>query len=105
MLAFSSLAAEKGDVPWVEAIFYGLRAAVVGIVLAALIRIARRSIRNGAAGAIALLAFAGIFILHVPFPAIVLGAGIAGLALGGLRPGALRPPVGPVVAGGGGEAF
>jgi chromate transporter len=75
-----------GDVGWVAAIFSGLRAAVIGIVAAALIRIATKALRNWAMYAVAALAFVGIFVAHVPFPVVVLGAGLLGLIVGPLAP-------------------
>ena len=71
-----------GDVPAVEGIFYGIKPAVVAVVLFAAWRIGSRSIRNGALFAIAALAFVGIFFFDIDFPWIVLAAGILG-AIGG----------------------
>jgi chromate transporter len=71
-----------GRVPAVEAVFYGLKASVMAIVAAAMIRIARKALKNEVMWSISALAFAAIFFLGVPFPAIVIGAGLAGL-LGG----------------------
>jgi chromate transporter len=69
---------------WVAAVFYGLKAAVVAIVVHAMIRIAKRSLKHPAFVAIAILAFAALFFLRAPFPLVVLLAGLIGL-LGGLR--------------------
>jgi len=69
---------------WVAAVFYGLKAAVVAIVAHAMIRIAKRSLRNAAFVAIAILAFIALFLLHAPFPLVILIAGLTGL-LGGIR--------------------
>ncbi|TFV90296.1 chromate efflux transporter [Oxalobacteraceae bacterium OM1] len=75
-----------GNVPAVAAVLYGIKPAVVAIVLAAAWRIGSRSLKNGVLIAIAVLAFVAIAILHVPFPAIVLTAGLAGFAGGRLLP-------------------
>lgn len=75
-----------GQVPAVEAVFYGLKAAVMAIVAAALIRIARKALKNEALWSVSALAFAAIFFLGVPFPAIVIGAGLAGLIGGRFFP-------------------
>ena len=80
---------------WVTAIFYGLKAAVVAIVAHAMIRIAKRSLHNGLFIAIAVLAFLGLFVLHAPFPLVILLAGLAGLAGGILRPDFFLPPSDP----------
>ena len=69
---------------WVAAVFYGLKAAVVAIVAHAMVRIARRSLKNAAFVAIAIAAFAALFFLNAPFPLVILLAGLVGL-LGGLR--------------------
>jgi chromate transporter len=71
-----------GDVPVVQGIFYGIRPAVVAVVLFAAWRIGSRSIRNEVMFGIAMLAFAGIFFFDIDFPWIVLAAAILG-ALGG----------------------
>lgn len=63
-----------GSVPAVNAVFHGLKAAVLAIVISALLRVGRRALRTPAAWVIAAAAFAGLFFLHLPFPGIVLGA-------------------------------
>ncbi|MGH2787225.1 MAG: chromate efflux transporter [Actinomycetota bacterium] len=68
-----------GDVEWVAAVFYGLRAAVIALVLAAVIRIGSKALKNPMMVAIACGAFLAIFFVRVPFPLIVLGAAIIGL--------------------------
>ena len=82
--ALSYVYAAYGTVPWIAAIFYGLKPAVTAIVAAAVIRIGSRALKNGMLWTIAALAFALIFFWHVPFPAIVIGAGLLGW-FGGLR--------------------
>jgi chromate transporter len=86
MFALSWSYAAFGTLPWVEAVFYGLRAAVVAIVAAALVRIAARTLRRPAAAALALLAWLGLFVFGVPFPAIIAVAGLVGFAAGRLSP-------------------
>ncbi|HEX2266877.1 MAG TPA: chromate efflux transporter, partial [Actinomycetota bacterium] len=71
--------AVHGDVPAVAGVFTGLQAAVVGIVAMAAIRVGRRALHNPLLLGIALAAFGAIFIGHVPFPFIVLGAAAIGL--------------------------
>jgi chromate transporter len=72
--------AALGDVPAIAAIFYGLKPAVTAIVIAAVIRIGRKALKNEIMWALALAAFGGIFFLKIPFPLIILGAGLLGLA-------------------------
>ncbi len=75
-----------GNIPWIAAIFYGLKPAVTAIVLAAVFRIGRKALRNEVMWSIAALAFVGIYFFKVPFPLIVLGAGIIGLVGGRFWP-------------------
>ena len=67
-----------GQVPWIAAIFFGIKPAVTAIVLHAAIRIGKRTIRNHVLKAIAILSFLAIFILNLSFPIIVLIAAIVG---------------------------
>jgi chromate transporter len=75
-----------GDVPVVEGLFYGIKPAVTAIVLFAAWRIGSRALRNAWLWTISAAAFVAIFFLHVPFPAIVLAAGIIGLVGGRIAP-------------------
>lgn len=70
-----------GSVPWISAVFYGLKPAVTAIVAAAVIRIGTRALRNAAMWSIAAAAFVLIYFFDVPFPAIVIGAAAIGFAL------------------------
>jgi chromate transporter len=76
-----------GQVPAVTAVFHGLKAAVLAIVVSATIRIGRRVLKNSLSWTIAAAAFLAIFVLNAPFPLIILGAGTAGLVAGWWRPG------------------
>ncbi|HEY6123561.1 MAG TPA: chromate transporter, partial [Steroidobacteraceae bacterium] len=64
--------------PVVEGMFLGLKAAVIALVIEALIRIGKRALTSNAALWVAGLAFVALAVLRLPFPLIVLGAGIAG---------------------------
>lgn len=86
LLLLSWTYAVHGAVPWVAAIFYGLRAAVIAIVAAAVIRIGRRALKNRTMVGIAAAAFAAIFFFKIPFPAIVIAAGAVGLIGARYRP-------------------
>src|SRR5947208_1924470 len=68
-----------GKVPWIAAVFYGLKPAVLAIVAAAIIRIGKRALKNEVMWTIATLAFVAIFFLKMPFPLIIIGAGAIGL--------------------------
>ncbi|HSA59414.1 MAG TPA: chromate efflux transporter [bacterium] len=75
-----------GKIPVIASLFYGLKAAVLAIVAAAVIRIGQKVLKNGAMITLAAAAFVGIFFLKIPFPLIILGAGLIGLAGGRMAP-------------------
>jgi len=68
-----------GTLPWVAAIFVGLKAAVLSIVLAAVIKIGKKSLKNNALISIAVLSFLATYFLKFPFPALILMVGIIGI--------------------------
>jgi chromate transporter len=74
----SYIYAAYGAVPWIQAIFDGLKPAVTAIVVTAVIRIGKRALKNGVMWGIAAAAFVLIFFFKVPFPAIVAGAAAVG---------------------------
>jgi chromate transporter len=78
IMALSMIYAAFGKVGVVAALFFGLKAAVLAIVLEAVIRIGKRSLKNGLMQGLAAAAFVGIFFLDVPFPLIILAAGAVG---------------------------
>ncbi|MBX4941763.1 chromate efflux transporter [Rhizobium binae] len=78
ILCLSYIYAAYGNVGIVAGLFFGLKAAVLAVVVQAVIRIGGRALRNKIMVAIAAAAFVAIFFLHVPFPLIVLAAGITG---------------------------
>lgn len=80
VLALAIFYALFGDVPMVEALFLGIKAAVVIIVIQALLKVAKRALKHPAAWAIAALSFIGIFLLSLPYPLIVAAAALAGVA-------------------------
>jgi chromate transporter len=78
IMVLSWIYAAYGNVGAVAALFFGLKAAVLAIVLEALRRIGGRTLRNRIMWLLAFAAFVGIFLLAIPFPAIVLGAALIG---------------------------
>src|SRR5436190_15349219 len=78
IMALSYVYAAWGNVPLIVALFFGLKAAVLAIVLEAVVRIGKRALKNNVMIAIAALAFIGIFFFNVPFPVIVFGAACVG---------------------------
>src|SRR5881397_145546 len=77
--ALSYVYVAYGNIPWIAAIFYGLKPAVLAIVAAAVIRIGKRALKNEVMWTIAALAFVAIFFLKTPFPVIIIAAGAIGL--------------------------
>ncbi|WP_255471171.1 chromate efflux transporter [Paracoccus sp. M683] len=78
IMALSWIYVIWGDVGIVEGLFFGLKAAVLAIVLQALVRIGKRALRNRAMQAIAALSFLAIFAFAAPFPLIVAMAALIG---------------------------
>lgn len=78
ILALSWIYVLFGTLEPVAALFFGLKAAVLAIVLQAVIRVGSRALRSGAAKLLAAVAFIAIFFLAAPFPLIVLAAGLIG---------------------------
>jgi chromate transporter len=82
ILVLSVLYAGYQDLGFVQALFFGLKPAVMAIVAEAVIRIGHRALKNRVMIAVAALAFIAIFFFAVPFPLIILGAALMGF-LGG----------------------
>jgi chromate transporter len=78
ILALSWIYVLFGDLAAIEGLFFGLKAAVLAIVVSALVKIASRALQNNVLLAMAGLAFVAIFAFGVLFPLIVLGAGLVG---------------------------
>jgi chromate transporter len=78
IMALSTIYAGYGNVPFVVALFFGLKAAVLAIVVEAVFRIGKRALKNNAMLALAAAAFIGIFFLAIPFPVIILAAAAIG---------------------------
>ena len=78
MLGLSALYALYRHVPLVDALFFGVKAAVLAIVVQAVVRIGRRALRNRLMIGIAVAAFMAIYLLHLPFPLIIALAGLTG---------------------------
>ena len=95
MLVLSWTYAAHGDVRAVGGVFEGLQAAVVGIITAALIRIGGRALRSPFLVVVAAAAFISIFVFHLPFPIMILGAGLIGAAAGRIRPSMVATPAAP----------
>jgi chromate transporter len=78
VLALSMLYGAFGNLPWIEAIFFGVKAAVLAIVIEALLRVARRALKGNVDWLIAGVAFLALYCFDVPFPLIIIAAGLIG---------------------------
>jgi chromate transporter len=94
IMALSWIYVLLGKLTIVEGLFFGLKAAVLVVVVEAVLRVGRRALRNNVMVALAAISFVAIFFYDVPFPVIVFGAGIIGYVAG-------RAGLEPFLAGGG----
>src|SRR3954468_7805085 len=78
IMVLSWIYAAFGNVGVVAALFFGLKAAVLAIVLQAVVRVGSRALKNNLMRWLAGVAFLAIFFVNVPFPVIVFGAGLIG---------------------------
>ncbi|MEN0002033.1 MAG: chromate efflux transporter [Pseudomonadota bacterium] len=78
MLALAAIFAVYGDVLVMAGIFYGLKAAVIAVVLQALYKVSGKALKTPVMYLIAAAAFIAIFFLRVPFPIIIFGAALVG---------------------------
>src|SRR5947207_4113727 len=100
IMGLSYVHAAFGHVGFIEALFVGLKAAVLAIVIEAVVRVGKRALRNRIMIALAAIAFIAIFFFAVPFPVIIIGAGVIGYV--GAKIG--RPEFAAVLHGGGKDA-
>lgn len=98
IMGLSTIYAAFGNVSFVEALFFGLKAAVLAIVVEAVVRVGKRALKNRVMIALAAIAFVAIFFFAIPFPIIIIAAGLIGY--GGARSG--RPEFAPAGHGNGG---
>jgi chromate transporter len=100
IMALSYIYAAFGNVGVIEALFFGLKAAVLAIVIQAVVRVGKRALRNRIMIGLAASAFIAIFFFSVPFPVIIIAAGVIGYI--GAQSG--RPEFAAVEHGGGKNA-
>jgi chromate transporter len=86
ILGLSWTYAVHGDIGWIAAVFYGLEAAVIALVASAVLRVGSKALRHPFLTVIAAGAFVAIFFLKVPFPLIIVTAGVIGLVGSRLAP-------------------
>src|SRR3954467_14095475 len=82
MLGLSIFYVLYNDAPVIEALFFGIKAAVLAVVVEAVLRIGKRALKNRVMVSLAAAAFIGIFFFGIPFPIIVLVAGVIGFVGG-----------------------
>jgi chromate transporter len=92
VLALSIAYALYGQLPFVEAVFVGIKAAVLVIVIEALLKVAKRALRGPAHWLIAGAAFVAIFFFDVPFPLVIAAAALLGYVLAATKAAALPEP-------------
>lgn len=90
VLLLSILYAGYQDLSIVEAIFFGIKAAVLAVVIEAVLRIGKKVLKNGFMVAIAGTAFVAIFFFEVPFPLVVVVSGLIGFWVANSTPKNLR---------------
>jgi chromate transporter len=86
LIALSWIYMAWGNLPAVSGTLYGIKPAVTAIVVVAALRIGSRALKNRVLWGFAVAAFIGLFALDLPFPLVVIGAGLAGWIGGRLRP-------------------
>jgi len=86
LIALSWIYIAWGNVTGVSGLLYGIKPAVTAIVVVAALRIGLRALKNGVLWGIALAAFIALFALKLPFPAIILAAGVIGYVGGRISP-------------------
>jgi chromate transporter len=96
IMGLSYVYAAFGNVGVIEALFFGLKAAVLAIVIQAVVRVGKRALRNFIMIVLAAIAFIAIFFFNVPFPVIIIAAGVIGYV--GAKSG--RPEFAAVAHGG-----
>ena len=92
LLALSLIYVKFGNLPWIAAMFNGLKPAVIALVVIALHRVAKRALRGPVQSGVAAAAFAGMFFFDVSLLLVMLGAVVLGIVLGKLWPGLLHRP-------------
>jgi chromate transporter len=90
LLALSVIYVRLGSLPWIAAMFSGSKPVVIALVMVALQRIARRTLRGPVQGVVAVAAFAAMFFFDVSLLVMMFGAIVLGIVLGALRPGLLH---------------
>jgi chromate transporter len=91
LLALSVVYVRFGSLPWIAAMFNGLKPVVIALVIVALERVARRAVRGPIQGAVAVATFAAMFFFEASLLIVMLSAIALGIGLTAVRPGLLHP--------------
>lgn len=86
ILGLSALYMAAANVGWFEAIFVGVKAAVLAIIVQAVLRISGRALQTPVKKGLAVASFAALFFIGLPFPVVIFGAGMIGFAVANWRP-------------------
>src|SRR5215216_1104078 len=86
----SYLAAAHSDIPAISGLLYGVQPVVIAIVIEAVLRIGKRTLNHYLLLVFAVLAFVALYVLSIPFPLVVVAAGVGGLLLSRAVPEAFR---------------
>jgi chromate transporter len=92
LLALSVVDVRFGSLPWIAAMFNGLKPVVIALVIVALERVARRAVRGPIQGAVAVATFAAMFFFEASLLIMMLSAIALGIFLTAVRPGLLHRP-------------
>src|SRR5580700_7362045 len=92
LLALSVLYVRFGNLPWIAAMFNGLKPVVIALVIVALDRVARRAVRGPIQGAVAVATFAAMFFFEASLVIVMLSSIALGIALTTVGPGLLHRP-------------
>src|ERR1700747_828355 len=92
LLALSVVYVRFGSLPWIAAMFNGLKPVVIALVIVALHRVAGRALRGPVQSAVAVATFSAMFFFDISLLVVMLVAGVLGVVLGMLRPGLLHRP-------------
>ena len=101
ILGLSIVYATWHQVAFIEGLFFGLKPAVLAVVLQAVLRIGRRALGNGTLAALAAAAFVALFFFDVPFPLVIVAAALVGLIGGRVAPQRFEGKLAHAPAGGG----
>jgi chromate transporter len=86
LLALSIVYVKFGSLPWIAALFAGLKPAVIALIILALYKVGQRALRTLVQWITAAVAFAGMLFLNAPLTLVMLGAVLLGVGVGALRP-------------------